>query len=120
VTNCSTGDTSAHPCTGSYALAKGGSLVTLTDGNDYVVVIEKMSYSGTQTAWKGFPPYNTSAENITISLPFSGANLAVWRSHLPATEVRMTLLLLLVLVLLLLLMLLLRPHRARGRQARAT
>ena len=80
---------------GSGALQHGGSYVTLVgptpvadaDARAVVVVIEKMSWPGTQTAWKGQPAWSTRAENVTLRIPsHAGAALAVWTSHLPATE----------------------------------
>eukprot|EP00937_MAST-01D_sp_MAST-1D-sp2_P000442 g442.t1 len=72
---------------GSGLLRGGGSVAVLASpaGDALTVVIEKMSWPGSQTAWQGDSAFNVSAENVTLrGLAAPGARLAMWTSALPA------------------------------------
>jgi len=51
------------------------------------IVLEKMSWPGSQSAWQGLPQYNTTSEVVKLHLPMHrDTKLALWKSYLPAGE----------------------------------
>jgi hypothetical protein len=76
---------------GSGLLKHGGSFVTLVSpsGEDVTIVIEKMSWEGSASAWQALQNYNTSTETLLLQFEpaaFSGRRLAVWKSVLHADK----------------------------------
>ncbi len=78
-------------CSGSGLLKHSGSFVTLVSpsGDDVTVVIEKMSWEGSASAWQPLENYTTDAETLLLQFApaaFSGKKLAVWKSVLHADK----------------------------------
>ena len=74
---------------GSGLLEHSGSFVTLVSptGKDFTVVIEKMSWAGSASAWQVLNNYTTTAEPLTLQFASGmlvGKKLAVWKSVLHA------------------------------------
>ena len=74
---------------GSALLKHSGSVVTLVSpsGKDLTVVIEKMSWEGSASAWQPLENYTTIAEPLLLQFmpsTFAGQKLAVWKSVLHA------------------------------------
>ena len=59
------------------------------DGEDVTIVIEKMSWEGSASAWQPLENYTTAAESLLLQFApaaFSGRKLAVWKSVLHADK----------------------------------
>lgn len=68
---------------GSGLLNNGGSYVTITDGNDFSIIIEKMLWEHSQCAWESVDSYSVTSETMTFVLQGAWANvssLAVWHT----------------------------------------
>jgi len=76
---------------GSGLLKRAGSYVSLvhpTDPSTLTVVIEKMSWEGSESAWQTLGKYETAAETLTLQLgaAFAHRKLALWKSTLRADD----------------------------------
>ena len=76
---------------GSGLLKSAGSYVSLvhpTDPSTLTVVIEKMSWEGSESAWQTLGKYETKPETLTLQLgaAFAHRKLALWKSVLHADE----------------------------------